>query len=204
MPRTARIIFANTPHHIVQRGHNRQSVFVTDDDYSYYLENIIYFKREFNCKVYAYCLMTNHVHLIIDPGDTPESLSKLMKRVAGRQTRYVNRLEKRSGSLWEGRYKSSIISTEDYLPACCRYIELNPLRAGMVADPVQYKWSSYPCKTTDRQDPAVDYPPSYLSLGNNKNERQKEYAEYVMNTVPEYEINLIREALQPRHILWIR
>jgi putative transposase len=66
----------------------------------------------------------------------------------------------------------------------------------MVADPVQYKWSSYPCKKTDRQDPVVDYPPSYLSLGNNKNERQKEYAEYVMNTVPEYEINLIREALQ--------
>ena len=85
---------------------------------------------------------------------------------------------------------------EDYLPSCCRYIELNPVRAGMVTNPIHYKWSSYACKTTDRPDPAVDYPSSYLSLGRNKNERQKEYARYVMSTVPEHEINLIRKALQ--------
>ncbi|MCW5210788.1 transposase [Desulfobulbus sp. US5] len=196
MPRTARIILANTPHHIVQRGRSRQSVFFADDDYSYYLKNLLYFKQKFSCKVYAYCLMTNHVHLIIDPGDTPESLSKLMKRVAGRQTRYVNRQEKRSGSIWEGRYRSSIISTKDYLLACCRYIELNPLRAGMIADPVLYKWSSFACKTTDRQDPIIDYPPSYLSLEDNKKKRQKTYAKYAIGTVPEHETNLIREALQ--------
>ena len=80
MPRSARIILPHTPHHIVQRGHNRQTVFVSDDDYNYYRENLIEFKREFNCRIYAYCLMTNHVHLIVDPGDRPESLSMLMKR----------------------------------------------------------------------------------------------------------------------------
>lgn len=140
--------------------------------------------------------MTNHIHLVVDPGDKPESLSMLMKRVAGRQTRYVNRLEKRSGSLWEGRFKSSIVSTIDYLSACCRYIELNPLRAGMVIDPLEYKWSSYGCKTTSRNDPVVDYHRMYLALGSNKKERREMYAEYVLDTIPDYEIKLIREVLQ--------
>ena len=134
MPRSARIILPSTPHHIVQRGHNRQTVFVSDEDYNYYRENLIEFKCEYDCRIYAYCLMTNHVHLIVDPRKKPESLSLLMKRVAGRQTRYVNKLEKRTGSLWEGRFKSSLICSKDYLPACCRYIELNPLRAGLITD----------------------------------------------------------------------
>ena len=86
MPRLNRIILAHAPHHVVQRGHNRQAVFVSDDDYNYYRENLIEFKREFDCRIYAYCLMTNHVHLVIDPGENPESLSLLMKRVTGRQT----------------------------------------------------------------------------------------------------------------------
>jgi putative transposase len=196
MPRLNRIILAHAPHHIVQRGHNRQAVFVSDDDYNYYRENLIEFKREFDCRIYAYCLMTNHVHLVIDPGDNPESLSLLMKRVAGRQTRYVNKLEKRTGSLWEGRFKSSIIATREYLPACCRYIELNPLRAGMVTDPAAYRWSSYAAKVQGKRDMVVDSHPSYLSMGENEQERQKTYAEYVLGTVPEYEIKLIREALQ--------
>ena len=196
MPRSARIVLANTPHHIVQRGHNRQTVFVSDDDYNYYRENLIKFKREFGCSIYAYCLMTNHVHLVVDPGKNPESLALLMKRVAGRQTRHVNKLEGRSGSLWEGRYKSSIISTQEYLPACCRYIELNPLRSGMVTDPAQYRWSSYGAKVLGKKDLVVDLPQFYLSLGDSEDERQRAYKEYVLDTVPEYEIKLIREAFQ--------
>jgi putative transposase len=140
--------------------------------------------------------MTNHVHLIVDPGRNPDSLALLMKRVAGRQTRYVNKLEGRSGSLWEGRYKSSIIATEEYLPACCRYIELNPLRAGMVADPAQYQWSSYGAKVFGKRDPVVDLPSFYMALGDTEQERWKAYKEYVFGTVPEYETKLIREALQ--------
>ncbi len=94
----------------------------------------------------------------MDPGDNPESLSLLMKHVAGRQTRHINKLEKRSGSLWEGRFKSSIVSTKEYLSACCRYIELNPLRAGMVDNLSKYKWSSCPCKVNGVNDPVVDLP----------------------------------------------
>lgn len=103
MPRSAGIVLSHTSHHIVQRGHNRQTVFVSDDDYNYYRENLIDFKYEFGCRIYTYCLMTNHVHLIVDPGNNPESLALLMKRVAGRQTRYVNKLEDRSGRLFMGR-----------------------------------------------------------------------------------------------------
>lgn len=196
MPRTARIVLPYIPQHIVQRGHNRQAVFAADADYNYYLENLIGFKRAFDCKIYAYCLMTNHVHLVVDPGKNPGSLSRLMKRVAGRQTRYVNKLEKRTGSLWEGRFKSSMIATEEYLPACCRYIELNPLRAGMVTDPGAYRWSSYGAKALGRNDAVVDFHPCYLALGENAGVRQQAYAEYVHGTVPEDEIKLLREALQ--------
>jgi len=196
MPRSARIIIPNTPHHIVQRGHNRQDVFVGDDDYNYYRDNLILFKSKFGCKIYAYCLMTNHIHLIVDPGENPESLSLLMKRVSARQTRYVNKLENRTGSLWEGRYKSSVISTNEYLPACCRYIELNPLRAGMVDDLSKYRWSSYLCKVEGKEDSVVDFPRSYLALGNSLFERQQAYSRYLLDTIPEYELKLIREALQ--------
>lgn len=196
MPRSARIILPHTPHHIVQRGHNRQTVFVSDDDYNYYRENLIEFKREFNCRIYAYCLMTNHVHLIVDPGDNPEMLSQLMKRVAGRQTRYVNKLEKRSGSLWEGRFKSSIVSTSEYLPACCRYIELNPVRASVVVNPADYKWSSFNCLAHGKSDPLVDQRPCYISLGENDPERQEAWKTYVYDTIADYELKLIRDALQ--------
>ena len=102
---------------------------------------------------------------MIDPGDAPENLGLLMKRVAGRQTRYVNMLEKRSGSLWEGRYKSSPISANEYLLACCRYVELNPVRAGMVDDPAKYRWSSCTAKVGLKKQVWLDFDPFYLSLG---------------------------------------
>ena len=130
----------------MQRGHNRQAVFSSHEDFAYYRQNLIEFKEMFGCKVHAYCLMTNHVHLIIDPGGKPEAISLMMKRVSGRHARYLNTREKRSGSLWEGRFKSSIISSQDYLLACGRYVELNPLRAGMVTSPDLYRWSSYGCR----------------------------------------------------------
>ena len=180
----------------MQRGHNRQVVFASEDDFEYYRENLILFKKEFGCKIYSYCLMTNHVHLIVDPGSNPESLSLLMKRVSGRQTRYVNKLEKRSGSLWEGRFKSSIVSTKEYLLSCSRYIELNPLRAGMVYEPSGYQWSSFLKKANGIPDSVVDFDRVYKALGKNQAERQKEYQEYVFQTIPEEELKLIRTSIQ--------
>lgn len=196
MPRQARVILPDTPHHVMQRGHNRQVVFTSDKDFQYYRKNLIEFKKNFGCKVYSYCLMTNHVHLIVNPGKKPEALSLLMKRIAGRQTRYVNKLENRSGSLWEGRFKSSIISSKEYLLACCRYIELNPLRAGMVNNVEEYLWSSYNHKIKDSTDNVVDLDHNYKALGSAKNERQVAYQEYVAQTIPDDELKLIRGAIQ--------
>jgi putative transposase len=196
MPRKARVIIPNTPHHVMQRGHNRQVVFSSEEEFQYYRENLILYKKQFSCKVYAYCLMTNHVHLIVNPGNNPESLSLLMKRLAGRQTRYVNTLEKRSGSLWEGRFKSSIISSKEYLLACCRYIDLNPLRAGLVNDPKDYLWSGYNSKVEGIVDKVLDLDSNYRALGNTQKERQSAYKEYVTQTIPDEELHLIRLAIQ--------
>jgi putative transposase len=118
-------------------------VFVGDEDFQYYLENLKESGGEYGVKVYAYRLMANHVHLIVEPGNSVASIGFLMKRLAGRQTRYVNKLGRRTGSLYEGRYKVSPIETDAYLLACCRYVEMNPVKAGMVSGPGQYKWSSY-------------------------------------------------------------
>lgn len=196
MPRQLRIILADTAHHIVQRGHNRQVVFASDEEFAFYRENLIECKREFGCKIYAYCLMTNHIHLVIDPGGKPESLSLFMKRVAGRQTRYVNRLHKRSGSLWEGRFKSSIISTREYLLACCRYIEQNPVRCGLAVSPELYRWSSYASKALGVLDDAVDCDCEYLAMAKTSQKRQNVYAAFVKGEIPENEVQLIRQALQ--------
>ena len=119
-----------------------------------------------------------------------------MKRLAGRQTRYVNKLEERSGSLWEGRFKSSIISSKEYLLACCRYIELNPLRAGLVNDPKDYLWSGYNSKVEGIVDKALDLDSNYKALGNTQKERQSAYKEYVTETIPDEELQLIRGAIQ--------
>ena len=196
MPRNARIIIDDYPHHIIQRGHNRQAVFASDEDYLFYLDNLKEWKENFGCKVYAYCLMTNHVHLIVDPGTDANNLALLMKRVAGRQTRYVNKIEKRSGTLWEGRYKSSPISTDEYLLACCRYVELNPLRAGIVSDPAAYRWSSYRAKAGMTTEDWLDLDPWYLGLAATAEQRQEKYRAYLLETISKEESEKIRSALQ--------
>ena len=196
MPRSARIVVAGYPHHIIQRGHNRGLVFASDEDYLYYLDNLKEWKEKLGCKVYAYCLMTNHVHLIVAPGENEQNLAQLIKRVAGRQTRYVNKLEKRSGSLWEGRYKSSLIDRNEYLLACCRYVELNPVRAGMVIDPAEYRWSSYGGKTGAAPQEWLDYDQYFLGLDNDAVIRSRKYEEWTKGGISEEELELIRKSIQ--------
>lgn len=196
MPRKARIILPNCPHHIIQRGHNRQTVFAADEDYKYYLDTLKEWKKELNCKVHAYCLMTNHIHLIVDPGENPENIGLLMKRLAGRQTRYVNALENRSGSLWEGRYKSSIIDSNHYLLACCRYIECNPLRAGMVESVWEYKWSSSAAKVGLKKESWLDFDDFYLGLDDNEEKRIEKYKAWMRESASDEELKLIRNAVQ--------
>jgi putative transposase len=195
MPRTARIVLPRYPHHVVQRGHNRQVIFAERNDYERYLATLQEFKRKFGIKVYAYCLMTNHVHLLLSPDDQ-EGIGKLMKRLAGRQTRYHNTLERRGGTLWEGRYKSSLVETEAYLLACCRYIELNRVRARMVSTPESYPWSSCSHVLGSRRCSWVDPSPAFLSLGPDDAQRKAQYRDYLLSAIPEDEWAHIRESLQ--------
>ncbi len=193
MPRMGRIVLPNYPHHVVQRGHNRQVVFAVDEDFQRYLTDLRELKDAFGIKVYAYCLMTNHVHLLLAPGESTTGLSQLMKALAARATRYRNRLEGRSGTLWESRYKSSAVQTDTYLLACSRYIELNPVRARLCAEPGDYPWSSHQSRTGKGESPDwLDTDPCFLALGSSQRQRQERYAEFVRQAVSESEVQLIR------------
>lgn len=197
MPRMGRVVLPNYPHHVVQRGHNRQVVFAAEEDYRRYLGDLRELKDVFGVKVYAYCLMTNHVHLLLAPGDSITVLGQLMKALAARATRYRNRLEGRSGTLWESRYKSSVVQTDGYLLACSRYIELNPVRARMAAEAGDYPWSSYRERIgRDAGSDWLDTDPCFLALGSDQLKRRERYEQFVKQAVPSEEIRLIREALQ--------
>jgi putative transposase len=185
------------PHHIVQRGHNRKVVFLADDDYQFYIENLTEWKLRLGIKIYAWCLMTNHIHLIVEPGEDTKTVSELMKRLAGRQAAFVNKQEDRSGALWEGRFKASPIQRENYLLACCRYVEMNPVRAGMVVGPRQYRWSSYRERIGLVKSNLLDLDAVYLGLADDVIRRIELYQAYLKQDVSDKEIELLRSA-------WIR
>jgi putative transposase len=197
MPRTGRIVLANYPHHIVQRGHNRQVVFAEPADFERYLSDLRELKEALGIKVFAYCLMTNHVHLLLAPREATSSLGQLMKAFAARMTRYRNKVEGRTGTLWESRYKSSVVQTDTYLLACSRYIELNPVRARMVASAEDYRWSSFGLRLNDFSESTwLDKDPCFLKLGSKDAIRRERYKSFVETNTSTNELQLIRGALQ--------
>ena len=196
MSRPKRLFLPNTPLHIVQRGHDRQPVFVQRRDFEYYIANLADAKSEHSIRLYGYCLMTNHVHLLVAPGEDITGVSSFMRMLAGRQTRYINKLETRTGTLWEGRFKASLIDTEAYLLACYRYIDLNPVRAAMVGTPEEYPWSSYRCHTGLETSELLDASDIYKALGKNKATRGSAYQRYVASDISDEELSTIRTALR--------
>ncbi|AXJ04707.1 transposase [Pseudomonas fluorescens] len=197
MPRTGRIVLPHYPHHIVQRGHNRQVVFAEPADFERYLSDLRELKEALGIKVYAFCLMTNHVHLLLAPGETTSNLGQLMKAIVGRMTRYRNKVEGRSGTLWESRYKSSVVQSDTYLLACSRYIELNPVRANMVARAEDYRWSSFALRLRDFSKTSwLDKDPCFLQLGPTDAIRHERYKSFIEGATPSNELQLIRAALQ--------
>lgn len=142
MPRMARLVLPDITLHVVQRGHDRRNCFFEDADYLAYLGYLAEFAGKYACSVHAYCLMTNHVHMLITPR-APDSCAQLMKYLGQHHVQRINSRRGRSGTLWEGRFYSCPVTTERYVLACYRYIELNPPRAGMVLHPSEYRWSSY-------------------------------------------------------------
>lgn len=191
MARKLRLILTGYPHHVVQRGHNRNTVFAATEDYQFYLENLRRWKSRLDIKVYSYCLMTNHIHLVLAPMREPQDVSMLMKRLAAKQTRFVNKIEGRSGTLWEGRFHCSPIQQDNYLLQCCRYVERNPVAAGIVEKPHQYEWSSYRAKAGIVDLGWLDLDPVYESLGSSSQSRRKNYTEFVSAVPSTREVDFI-------------
>jgi putative transposase len=194
MPRRPRIHLDGVPLHIVQRGHNRQPCFFAVADYLAYLEWLGEASRGAGCQVHAYALMTNHVHLLVTPGDA-QSVSRMMVALGRQYVPYINAAYQRSGTLWEGRYKSSLVQSEAYLLACMRYIELNPVRAAMCADPADYRWSSYRANALGEAQSWLTPHPLYATLGPDEPSRLAAYRALFDQVLPEKTVADIRLAL---------
>jgi putative transposase len=168
-------MLAGVPVHVIQRGNNRSPCFVTDEDRSFYLFHLSRALSRFGCELHAYCLMTNHVHLLLTPRGG-ESCALLMKHLGQLHSQYFNKLYRRTGSLWEGRFRSCLVQSERYLLTCYRYIELNPVRAALVAHPGDYRWSSYRENVVGNPIGLVTPHSEYFRLGTTAEERRRAYA----------------------------
>src|ERR1700729_3005315 len=163
MARRPRLDLPCLPLHVIQRGNNRLPCFFQDDDFSTYREALQQTSKAEGVAIHAYVLMTNHVHLLMTC-EAQGAVSRMMQALGRRYVRYVNAMYRRTGTLWEGRFKSCLVDSECYLLTCYRYIELNPLRAAMVETPESYLWSSYHANARGAHDPLVDPHPEYLAL----------------------------------------
>lgn len=200
MPRRARISIAGIPWHIIQRGNNRSACFFADEDYQFYLHHLKEQAEKFGCKVHAYVLMTNHVHLLLTP-ENENSAAQLMKNLGQRYVQYINRSYRRSGTLWEGRFRSCLAQTEDYVLACYRYIELNPVRADMVNHPREYPWSSYRYNAEGRNNALITPHEEYLRLDKQALNRRKAYRDLFRAHVDGDIDNQIRSATNGNYVL---
>jgi putative transposase len=163
MPRQARLVLPDVALHVVQRGHNRQACFGGDTDHLVYLTLLHDLSARTACALHAYCLMTNHVHLLLTPS-RPDACARLMRNLGQRYVQYFNRRHRRSGTLWEGRYRSCLVDSAQYVLACHRYIELNPVRAGMVSSAGAYRWSSHNGNAGLGENKLLSPHPEYLAL----------------------------------------
>lgn len=200
MPRQPRLDLPGVAQHVVQRGNNRLPCFFTEADYRRYLINLHEAAQKHDCAVHAYVLMTNHVHLLVTPRASG-NVSRMMQSLGRRYVGYINRTHQRTGTLWEGRYKSCLVDSERYVLACHRYIELNPVRAAMVPAPGAYRWSSHHHNALGARDPLVSPHVEYLALGENDKQRQTAYRRLFENAISNKRLTAIRAHLQQQRAL---
>jgi len=193
MPRHARAILPEVAVHIIQRGNNRSACFHREADYLVYIDYLRELSRRHGCEIHAYCLMTNHVHLLATPR-TANACALLMKNLGQRYVQYVNRSRERTGTLWEGRFRSCIAQSERYVMACYRYIELNPVRAGMVAHAGDYRWSSHRANAAGAGETWLVPHPEYLALGIDDDARRGAYRALVDSGLGSAQLDQIRAA----------
>jgi len=178
MARLGRYFIPDQPLHVIQRGNDRKAVFFDEDDFVQYRNWLMAAAGANGLAVHAYVLMTNHVHLLATPAGA-ESLPRTMQSLGRRYVRYINGRYRRTGTLWEGRYRAVPIDTEAYFIACCRYIELNPVRARMVKHPRQYRWSSYRAHAEGKDDALAAFHPVWRRLGRSAAARQQAYRDLI-------------------------
>ena len=200
MPRRARISVPGIPWHIIQRGNNRSACFYAEADYQCYLYTLGEQAQKYSCAIHAYVMMTNHVHLLCTP-QHEDSAAQLMKNLGQRYVQYINRTYRRSGTLWEGRFKSCLAQSEAYVMTCYRYIELNPVRAHLIHHPRDYPWSSYRANAEGSQDPVLTPHSLYLRLGQNKAQREAAYRGLFEADLDPDQITAIRSATNGNYAL---
>ena len=201
MARLPRFVLPGQPQHVIQRGNNRQDIFQADGDYEFFLEKLLDAANKHQCDIHAYVLMTNHVHLLVTP-HTEDGIGKMMQMLGRYYVQYFNSRYQRTGTLWEGRYRATLIDTEQYLLTCMRYIELNPVRAkGMVKQPAAYLWSSYRSNAMGQFDALVTPHREYKRLAKTDAERQSEYRQLFRARIPEATLETIREATNKAWVL---
>lgn len=195
MPRPPRLSVPGIPQHIVQRSNNRQACFLQESDYRLYLRLLNAACRRHQCALHAFVLMTNHVHMLLTP-ETDDGISLLVRDVGRDYVRIFNKTHERTGTLWEGRFKSSLVDADSYCLACYRYIELNPVRAGMVRDPGQYRWSSYRANAYGEPSRLLTAHPTWQALGVTDYARRGAYRRLLEEMLDPQQLDALRYALR--------
>lgn len=193
MPRTRRLEQPNVPLHVIQRGNNRTACFFGDVDRRFYLKCLATAAARRSVAVHAYVLMSNHVHLLVTPAEVG-AVASMLQDLGRKYVRVINMIHERTGTLWEGRYKSCLVSDERYMLTCHRYIELNPVRAGMVKDPAFYPWSSHAHYALGHRDPLITEHFTYLSLGPSADDRSRAFRSLFHQSLEESVLRSIRDA----------
>jgi putative transposase len=193
MARLPRYALPGQPQHVMQRGNNRSALFIQSADYARFRAVLRTACDRHGCAIHAYVFMTNHVHLLMTP-TSPTGISRAMQSVGCRYVKFFNRRYERTGTLWEGRYRATAIDSDRYLFACYRYIERNPVRAGMVGDPEDYLWSSYRANALGVRDPLVTIHDEYRELGSDDVSRRRAYRALCSTDIDKPTLNAIRRA----------
>ncbi len=191
MARRHRLDVPGVAQHVIQRGVDRGVCFVDDFDREFYLSTLAELAREHDCAVHAYVLMTNHVHLLATPGRS-SGLSRFMQGLGRRYVRWFNDRHRRTGTLWEGRFRSCLVDTERYVLSCYRYIEMNPVRARMVRDPLEYRWSSAKGNAGSSNDPLLSPHETYAALSSDLSTRRRRYRALLQEALDDDEVSDIR------------
>ena len=203
MARLPRIVIPGQPQHIIQRGNNRQAVFAVDTDYQFFRDALVEAADTHGLTIHGYVWMTNHIHLLATP-EHEASISKVFQSVGRRYVQYFNYTHKRSGTLWEGRYRSTVVDTETYLLTLMRYIELNPVRAGLVAHPRDYAWSSYAANALNETGPNLDFVKAhevYRRLARSTNDRSAAYRALFKTAINKTDLAAIRDCTHKGWVL---